>query len=723
MRFRTTLILLLPGLSAASLCFGTLPEGDLPPDEIADPGNGEMEATAQTYAMFMHALMLEDEDAEKAEKIYLGVLVQDPDAAYVYYKLANLYWRMGDDEKSLKNFELALEKDPGLKEAYVDYAHRRRQGGDDAGAVEVYERAVKNVEDNLDLYRNLAESHFLGGETEKALATWRDAAEEHPKEPEPWANIVRICLVLGKTEEAEKAVEQAIIKTEGSNRLLEAVRNVYIRARDEDRADQITLRLLEKRPNSARLWLNHILYHLRKGNMEEAKQAYAEGAENLAHRADFFADAGKLFDAHGEPEMAALAFEEGLRNRPEDVNLLLALATHYEKQERPQDACEIYEQLLKLRPASPAYRLKIGECQEDEGLLERALETYLGAKEKFPQSKEVRGRLIRTLLKLQRFDDAEIEFRELSSLYPGETELQMGYMSLLNINGKFDKAIEVGEAVLEKNPDPELLKALAGSHLGLKNYGRSAELLEQALDRMESVSPRDYIRLAAVYRKADNGDKADEYFEKAIGIYEKLLASDSSNIDVLLDLAGICEIRKHHDKAREYYTLAAEAVEAALADHADDAESHVRYADILQKVDRFEEAEEHYLIAIDRDPKSSVAMNNLGYMWIERDKNLSRAIGLIEKALEIEPDNPAYLDSLGWGFFKRGKYKDALEQLLKAVERGAEDAEIYEHLGDTYQRLKQYKEAISNWEKALQLESENPEAIEKKIEDARKKLE
>ena len=122
--------------------------------------------------------------------------------------------------------------------------------------------------------------------------------------------------------------------------------------------------------------------------------------------------------------------------------------------------------------------------------------------------------------------------------------------------------------------------------------------------------------------------------------------------------------------------------------------------------------------------------NDLGYLYAEQGKNLEKAEAMIRKAVQEEPDRPAYLDSLGWVLFKRGKAKEALEPLIKAVElqkreekKGVAppDATIREHLGDVYLHLQEVDRAKKIWEEAEQIAAKAV-PVDKRLPEIRKKL-
>jgi Tfp pilus assembly protein PilF len=99
---------------------------------------------------------------------------------------------------------------------------------------------------------------------------------------------------------------------------------------------------------------------------------------------------------------------------------------------------------------------------------------------------------------------------------------------------------------------------------------------------------------------------------------------------------------------------------------------------------------------------------------VEEDKNLEEAAKLIRKALEMEPGNGAYIDSLGWFYFKKGKYAEALKELERASSL-LSDPVIYEHLGDTYFKMGNPGKAKINWEESLKLDPQQDQ-VKKKIE-------
>jgi tetratricopeptide (TPR) repeat protein len=121
-------------------------------------------------------------------------------------------------------------------------------------------------------------------------------------------------------------------------------------------------------------------------------------------------------------------------------------------------------------------------------------------------------------------------------------------------------------------------------------------------------------------------------------------------------------------------------------------------------------------------PGSAEALNYLGYLLADRGRALDEAVRLVERALEADPGNPSYLDSLGWAHFRRGDLREAEKYLTPAAEQLPRNAVVQDHLGDVFAGLGRWDEAIASWRRALDGEGTvTRAAIEKKIEDARSK--
>ncbi|WP_146118444.1 tetratricopeptide repeat protein [Blastopirellula marina] len=121
---------------------------------------------------------------------------------------------------------------------------------------------------------------------------------------------------------------------------------------------------------------------------------------------------------------------------------------------------------------------------------------------------------------------------------------------------------------------------------------------------------------------------------------------------------------------------------------------------------------------LDEFPYDTGAMNDLGYLWVDHGQNLGRGFDMIRQAVADEPDNYAFLDSLGWAYYRLGRYSDAIYQLEKAAELAKDDGTVLDHLGDAYLGAGQKQKAIDTWKKASELleQADEPEVLSKVLD-------
>ncbi len=134
---------------------------------------------------------------------------------------------------------------------------------------------------------------------------------------------------------------------------------------------------------------------------------------------------------------------------------------------------------------------------------------------------------------------------------------------------------------------------------------------------------------------------------------------------------------------------------------------------MFERMKKIDAAEAEFRKILDENPKYAPALNYLGYMLADRNTRLPEALQLITKALDQEPGSGAYLDSLGWVYYKMGRLDEAEENLRRALDKTPRDATVHDHMGDILLRESKVKEAIAQWETSLkEWESSSPADLE-----------
>jgi tetratricopeptide (TPR) repeat protein len=153
-------------------------------------------------------------------------------------------------------------------------------------------------------------------------------------------------------------------------------------------------------------------------------------------------------------------------------------------------------------------------------------------------------------------------------------------------------------------------------------------------------------------------------------------------------------------------------------------EAKLVLSNICVQQDRYEDGVEWLEQVMDEYPRDAGALNDLGYLWSDKGLHPDRSLQMVKAAVEAEPENAAYQDSLGWALFRIGKNEQALKHLEKAVELQGEEVDgvILDHLGDVYDKLGRKEKAQDAWRRALAAfekaeETEEAEKTKMKLEN------
>jgi tetratricopeptide (TPR) repeat protein len=270
----------------------------------------------------------------------------------------------------------------------------------------------------------------------------------------------------------------------------------------------------------------------------------------------------------------------------------------------------------------------------------------------------------------------------------GDTALRgyQGQVDTYRDAHQFDKAIEASRKAVDADPKNRDLKLMLASELA--DQGKADEGLTLAKGLLDN-SDQDrtiWLAIAQIDVRLRRWKDAEDSFNKA-----GALTTRKEDRAYLLFLRGEWAERQKH----------------------------------------YEPAEQFFRQALDVDPASAMTLNYLGYMLADKNQRLAEALKLIRKAVELEPMNGAYLDSLGWVYFKMGEYEMAEENLRQAVDRDQTDPTVHDHLGDLYEKTGRIRLAAAQWELSLaQYAKSSPADIEpgdvakvqKKLDGARVKL-
>lgn len=273
--------------------------------------------------------------------------------------------------------------------------------------------------------------------------------------------------------------------------------------------------------------------------------------------------------------------------------------------------------------------------------------------------------------------------------------------------GEDDQAAEILHSIIERNPvNLPAYDLLAGIQSRRGEFSKAAAEMRQAL-LLAPIDPRRHEELIRTYLRADDPESAVQAAAEAESKFPYLVGF------TVLRAISLSQAEQHAAAlmAFERALVAAANIHPALLD----SDFYLSYGGAAERAGHYVKAEELLRKAIELAPsRSAEACNHLGYMWAELGINLDEAEQLILRALEMEPANGAYIDSLGWVYFKQGRFHEALEALQRAESLlETPDPVVLDHIGDAHEKLGQISDAVRNWQKALELDPENPSLADK----------
>ncbi|HEX8651990.1 MAG TPA: tetratricopeptide repeat protein [Pyrinomonadaceae bacterium] len=330
----------------------------------------------------------------------------------------------------------------------------------------------------------------------------------------------------------------------------------------------------------------------------------------------------------------------------EQLLLRLYLAQMFADALRQSDAIAVYEELLKSRGIGDAQLTSDDEKEFASEILQRIIVLQRSA----ASTSDVTATIERMRRLLGKDDPTADE----------------QYIEFLRNQGQRREALEAIRAARQRFPDhDQFLQLEAETLTDLGHVDEGIALLRARLKR--SVEDYGiYLTISNLYSQAGRGREAIEAARKAIA----LTPNDNPRMlsDALIVLSSAQE-RAGDTKGSE------ESLRSILA----------------------------------KDPTNATALNNLGYFLVERNERLTEALEMIQRAVKSEPTNSSFLDSLGWAYFKLGKFDEAERHLSDAARRDTSSATIQEHLGDLYLKLGKTEQAQVAWKKALSLSVEADE--------------
>lgn len=654
--------------------------------------------------------------AETAPQTATATETPDHARAYYHYMLARRYKEMyllynrGDyAEKAISEYKQAMEADADSLFLRTELAEFYLRVGRVTEAIQEAEAVLKVNPDNADAHRllgriyvrNLSEAQpgkSAKDTMDKALGEFEAVTRLDPTDTESWVVLGRLYRMSNQSDKAEEAFKKGMSADPDSRDALSGLAQLYS---DQGEYDQ-AIDLLTKIPDvdSDPFLLGMLGYaYSQSRDYDHAiatfNKALARDPDNQElHRA--YAEA--LMGA-GKNEAARTELKKTLAADPDDGQTYLRLAQLDRQEGHFDEARKELERARALMPDNLEVPFQQVLLESDTGNDDRAIQ------------------LIQALLKDTERADGQYSLGEATN-----RAIFLERLGLIYRNGeKYEQAISTFRQIL----------ALGGSQapraegliIETLRLDRKPEAAVAEADKAVQSYPQD--RSLKILRASMMGEQGK--VDEGVSQLQALVNGTPADLDVDLSIAQI------YSQARRFPEAESAANRGlAIATRPEDHNRAVfMLGAIYERQKKFDLAEESFRKILNADPLNAPAANYLGYMLADRGVRLDESVKYIQKALELEPNNGAYLDSLGWAYFKMNRLDLAELNLEKAAKLITTDPTIHEHLGRVYLQMGKQEQAQAQWEQALKewpgaissdFDSQEASKLQKDLDDLKHRL-
>ncbi|HSP69199.1 MAG TPA: tetratricopeptide repeat protein [Bryobacteraceae bacterium] len=638
----------------------------------------------------------------------------DRATAYYHYTLAHMYAELAGAStnrtdyvnNAIENYKAALKADPSsplmaeeLSDLYSQ-SGRMRDGQNDG------EQAIKLNPNDLAAHRILARIYVRQIDAQRGRVNeqmLRQATQEYqkitelaPKDANAWVWLGRLQSASQNTDAAERAFRKALDLEPDNEDGLTGLATVLGIKGDGTGAANLLKRAAEKDPSAESLtrladaYEQMKEYGLAADTLRRALESNPPNGPELERKMAMFLISAERYDD------ALAAYQELVNDDPTDADSYLRMSQLYRQKRDLVKAREASDKAKGIDPNSVEIKLNETYILRDEGKASEAIENLRSILQQSqrptytPDQVNARVQLLEQLAVMQQVADqtqpAVDSYRQIAAVDPSKAPHASAMIIGAYMGGKeFAKAQDEADAAVKKFPNDREVRVSRASLLAEMGKTDAAVAdVKKLIDGKNDLAIQ--LALSDLYVKGKKFDDA----AKALDAAEKLSESQEEKIDVWFKRGAMFERQKN--------------VAAA-------------------------ETEFRKVLAV--MPDNPATLNYLGYMLTDRNIRLPEALAMIQKAVDSEPNNGAYLDSLGWVYFRMGRLPEAEDNMRRAVDLVPRDPTMHDHYAEVLFKASKVREAIAQWETSLrewqasspaELDSAEMAKVKDKLENARVQL-
>src|SRR5438876_1083651 len=402
-------------------------------------------------------------------------------------------------------------------------------------------------------------------------------------------------------------------------------------------------------------------------------------------------------------------FEEIIRIDPTERQSFLMLGRLYQIKGERDKAADIYKKFLGVEPGSEEGVTALAKLHMDAGNYKEAVELLEDFVKQRPDSDSAFQTLGEAYSDLQEYAKAADAYKRAGELDPDNVEIKKALAQALFLANDFDNAAKKYEDLVKTEPEDGVARLRLGQ---IYRQQMKYDLARQNLEKASQAFPDSIeIQFNLVLLDRDEG-RLEDALKLANNLLKKTEKANDEDLDVLSAMVSVYQRAKRVDDAQN-------VLNRAVQRFPNEEQVHFFQSSVYEKQKKYSDAENAFRKALEIQKDDPAVLNYLGFMFADRGIRLEEAEAMIQKAVQADPTNGAYLDSLGWVYFKQNRLDRAEEYLKKAIIFLNSDSNIHDHLGDLYFKTKRYDEARAEWNKTLQLSTEQEEIdrVKKKLDE------
>ncbi len=655
--------------------------GQNPPGDSTAPSY-KMTPRADAYYSFTmgHLYELQYEQtsqpdfASKAIEAYKKAYALDPQSPIIGERLAEMYWKAQRVRDAVNEANEILKHNPN------DLPTHRLLG-------RIYLRSLGDINGSG------VQTEMVG----KAIAEYAEVHRLDPSDQDAALWLARLYRLHNEPEKSEQVLRKMLQDDPG----------------DESAAKELTQVLLD-------------------GNKANEAIQLLESMAVHSSSPTVFDLLGDAYTQTHDYAKAEAAYRKAVDMDPSELSHLRGLGQTLLSEEKYSDALEVYQKLADLMPDDSDNYLRIAQIYRELHQLDKAEENLVKARQYNPGSLEVLYNEAMIYEAQGRYDDAirvlsdaitgvkaqstvlPSRRRSLAILYQ---QLGMLYRDTQNYQAAIYTFQELGHLGDEEDHRARLL--IMDTYRMAKDMPKA---LQAGREAMAKYPNDEQIRTSLALLLGEN-----EQTDDAVKLLEQDLKGTPADRETYLNLSQVYERGRRYADAEQ----AAHKAESFAAEPRDNEIAWLLLGAVYERQKQFDKAETEFKKVLDVNPKNAQVLNYYGYMLADRSVRLDEAQDLIQRAVDQEPFNGAYLDSLGWVYFKENKLDEAEAMLRKAVEHEPHDPTIRSHLGDVLAKQGHMDQAANEWEKSLSewhrslpadLESDKVAEVEKKLNQVKHRV-